>query len=31
MTLDGIIKTHKIFKDEPWIILKKREINLNYS
>lgn len=31
MTLDGIIKTHKVFKDKPWTILKKREINIPFK
>ena len=31
MTLDGVIKTHKIFKDKPWIILKKKDINIPFK
>ena len=29
MTLEKIIKTHSIFKDMPWTILKKKDINIS--
>ena len=31
MTLEKIIKTHSIFKDGAWIILKKKDINIPFK
>lgn len=31
MTLEKIIKTHSIFKDRAWIILKKKDINIPFK
>lgn len=31
MTLEKIIKTHSIFKDVAWIILKKKDINIPFK